>query len=117
MYKKQSIAVVHRDLVKKLEADLAAADGTGQCDERKKLREEVERLKGEIEHRALKGDFNCDAKVVHFTMNPMAIAERQAEEKHEALIKEVEELRLLLKSGANGGQPSTIGSSLHAQGI
>lgn len=83
----------------------------GQC---QKLREEVDRLKGELEHRALKGDFNCNARVLHFKMNPAAIAEKQAEEKQEALLREVEELRARLATGTTSMGP--VGSSLHAQG-
>ncbi|XP_071871355.1 mitotic arrest-deficient 1 isoform X3 [Bombus fervidus] len=104
---------VYRELVAKLESDLQAAEGHNQADECNKLREEVERLKGELEHRALKGDFNCNARILHFTMNPAAIAEQQAEEKQKALLHEVEELRAKV---AQGGVNMTT-SSLQAQEI
>ncbi|XP_076226270.1 mitotic arrest-deficient 1 [Nomia melanderi] len=104
----------YRELVAKLESNLEAVEGYNQVDECAKLRKEVDRLKGELEHRALKGDFNCDAKVLHFTMNPAAIAEKQAEEKQMALIREVEELRAKL---AQGGANTTAASSLQAQEI
>lgn len=101
-----------RELVAKLESDLQAAESHNQADECNKLREEVERLKGELEHRALKGDFNCNARILHFTMNPAAIAEQQAEEKQKALLHEVEELRAKV---AQGGVNMTT-SSLQTQG-
>lgn len=102
-----------RELIAKLEGDLQAAEGYSQADECNKLREEVERLKGELEHRALKGDFNCNARVLHFTMNPAAIAEQKAEEKQKALLRELEELRA--KVGQQGGD-GTSSSSLQVQG-
>ncbi|XP_054004659.1 mitotic spindle assembly checkpoint protein MAD1 isoform X1 [Hylaeus anthracinus] len=103
----------YRELVAKLESDLQAAEGTYQTDECNKLRQEINQLKGELEHRALKGDFNCNARVLHFTMNPAAIAEQQAEEKHKALLREVEELRAKV---AQGGA-STTSSVLQTQEI
>lgn len=72
------------------------------------MKEEVERLKGELEHRALKGDFNCNARVLHFTMNPAAIAEKQAEEKHAALLQELEELRNKVATGNYGATTSAL---------
>ncbi|OAD57362.1 Mitotic spindle assembly checkpoint protein MAD1 [Eufriesea mexicana] len=105
---------VYRELIAKLESDLQAAEGYNQADECNKLREEVERLKGELEHRALKGDFNCNAQILHFTMNPAAIAEQQAEEKQKALLRELEELRA--KVGQQGGD-GTSSSSLQLQEI
>lgn len=104
---------VYRDLVAKLESDLQAAEGYNQTEECNKLKEEVERLKGELEHRALKGDFNSNARVLHFTMNPAAIAEQQAEEKQKALLCELEELRAKVMQG---GINATT-SSLQAQEI
>lgn len=101
-----------RELVAKLESDLQVAESHNQADECNKLREEVKRLKGELEHRALKGDFNCNARILHFTMNPAAIAEQQAEEKQKALLHEVEELRAKV---AQGGVNMTT-SSLQTQG-
>ncbi|XP_076623924.1 mitotic arrest-deficient 1 [Colletes latitarsis] len=103
----------YRELVAKLESDLQAAEGNHQMDECHKLRQEINRLKGELEHRALKGDFNCNARVLHFTMNPAAIAEQQAEEKHKALLRELEELRAKV---AQGGANTTT-SSLQVQEI
>ncbi|XP_043251139.1 mitotic spindle assembly checkpoint protein MAD1 isoform X1 [Colletes gigas] len=103
----------YRELVAKLESDLQAAEGNHQMDECHKLRQEINRLKGELEHRALKGDFNCNARVLHFTMNPAAIAEEQAEEKHKALLRELEELRAKV---AQGGANTTT-SSLQVQEI
>lgn len=94
---------VYRDLVTKLENDLQAAEGYNKMDECNKLKEEVERLKGELEHRALKGDFNCDSRILHFTMNPAAIAEKQAEEKQKALLRELEELRAKVALGSGSG--------------
>ncbi|XP_026666569.1 mitotic spindle assembly checkpoint protein MAD1 isoform X2 [Ceratina calcarata] len=91
---------VYRELVTKLENDLQAAEGHNKMDECNKLRIEVERLKGELEHRALKGDFNCDSRILHFTMNPAAIAEKQAEEKQKALLRELEELRAKVSLGS-----------------
>lgn len=95
-----------------MEADLQAADADTQRNENNKLREQIEQLKGELEHRALKGDFNCNARVLHLVMNPTAIAEKQAEEKQLALLREVEELRAKMTSGNYGATTS----SLHAQG-
>ena len=101
-------------MVSKLEADLGVTETGLAKDECQKLRDEVERLKGELEHRALKGDFNCNARVLHFTMNPAAIATQHAEEKQQALLREVEELRARVELG---GGASVVGvSSLHAQG-
>lgn len=101
-----------RDLVSKLEADLQAAESCTQKNECDKLRGEIEQLRGELEHRALKGDFNCNSRVLHFTMNPTALAEKQAEEKQAALLQEVEELRAKVASGNYG----TVTSSLQTQG-
>lgn len=96
-----------------MEADLQAVETGTQKNECNKLREEIEQLKGELEHRALKGDFNCNARVLHFTMNPSAIAEKQIEEKQAALLREVEELRAKVGSGNYGATTS----SLQTQGI
>lgn len=98
----------YRDLVNKLEADLQAAEVGAQKNECNKLRKEIEQLRGELEHRTLKGDFNCNARVLHFTMNPAAIAERQAEEKQAALLREVEELRAKVGSGNYGATTSSL---------
>ncbi|XP_011297899.1 mitotic spindle assembly checkpoint protein MAD1 [Fopius arisanus] len=110
----------YRDLVEKLEADLATVSDPATLrakDECRQLREEVERLKGELEHRALKGDFNVNSRILHFKMNPAAIAEQQAEEKQKALLQEVEELRARVQHGftAQGGAPLTTSSSFQAQ--
>lgn len=99
-------------MVSKLEADLQAAETCIQRNECDKLREEIEQLKGELEHRALKGDFNCNSRVLHFTMNPTALAEKQAEEKQAALLQELEELRVKVASGSYG----VVTSSLQTQG-
>lgn len=99
----------------KLEADLESLDGVNQREENKNLKEELDQLKGELEHRALKGDFNINAKILHFKFNPLAVASQQAEEKQMALVQEVEQLRALVASGNVSGAPAT--SSLHAQGI
>ncbi|XP_015605578.1 mitotic spindle assembly checkpoint protein MAD1 [Cephus cinctus] len=110
----------YRNLVARLEADLEAADGSALKAECQALREKIDRLKGELEHRALKGDFNCNARILHFTMNPAAIAEKQAEEKQQALLREVEELRARVSLGNNGTAANAIplpGSSLQAQEI
>ncbi|XP_043267547.1 mitotic spindle assembly checkpoint protein MAD1 [Venturia canescens] len=105
----------YRDLVTKLEAELGGTEAGVDRDECQKLREENERLKEELEHRALKGDFNCNARIMHFSMNPAAIASQLAEEKQQALIREVEELRARVQIGAG---PSAAGvPSLHAQEI
>ena len=104
----------YRELVAKLESDLQAAEGYNHVEVCNKLKEEIERLKGELEHRALKGDFNCNARVLHFTMNPAAIAEKQAEEKQKALLQELKELRAKM---AHGGSSSTTPSSLQAEEI
>lgn len=101
-----------RELVAKLEGDLQIAEGYSQIDDCNKLKEEIERLKGELEHRALKGDFNCNSRILHFTMNPAALAEKQAEEKQKAILQELEELRAKM---AQGGFNSTT-SSLQVQG-
>ncbi|CAL1689070.1 unnamed protein product [Lasius platythorax] len=98
----------YRDLVNKLEADLQAAETGTQKNECNKLREEIEQLRGELEHRALKGDFNCNARILHFAMNPAAIAEKQAEEKQAALLREVEELRAKVRSGNYGATTSSF---------
>ncbi|XP_076761521.1 mitotic arrest-deficient 1 [Xylocopa sonorina] len=98
---------VYRELVAKLENDLHAAESC-QSEEYNKLKKEVERLKGELEHRALKGDFNCNARVLHFTMNPAAIAEKQAEEKQRALLSELEDLRMKVAQGNANATTSTL---------
>ncbi|KYQ60133.1 Mitotic spindle assembly checkpoint protein MAD1 [Trachymyrmex zeteki] len=103
----------YRDLVSKLEMDLQTAETGTQKNECNKLKEEIEQLKGELEHRALKGDFNCNARVLHFTLNPASMAEKQAEEKQAALLREVEELRAKVASGNYG----TTVSSLQTQEI
>ena len=90
-------------------------DGTVHVKELEKLREENEKLKDEIAHRALKGDFNINTRILHFKMNPAAIAEKQAEEKQNALLEEVERLRILASSGNHSGT-SIPASSVHAQG-
>ncbi|XP_076294656.1 mitotic arrest-deficient 1 isoform X2 [Lasioglossum baleicum] len=105
----------YRELAAKLESDLQAVEGPNQVDECNKLRKEIDRLKGELEHRALKGDFNCNARVLHFTMNPAAVAEKQAEEKQMALLREVEELRVKVAQGGASVTPTT--SSLQTQEI
>ncbi|XP_046747648.1 mitotic spindle assembly checkpoint protein MAD1 [Diprion similis] len=105
----------YRELVTKLESDLEAAEDCVQKGQCQRLREEIERLQGELEHRALKGDFNCNARILHFKMNPAALAEKQAEEKYEALLREVEELRARTASGTLNLGP--IGSSVQAQEI
>lgn len=93
-------------MVLKLELDLQAAEAYGQKNE--KLLDEIKRLKGELEHRALKGDFNCNARVLHFTMNPAAIAEKQAEEKQAVLLQELEELRSKVATGNYGATTSSL---------
>ncbi|KYM89664.1 Mitotic spindle assembly checkpoint protein MAD1 [Atta colombica] len=103
----------YRDLVSKLETDLQTAEIGTQKNECNKLKEEIEQLRGELEHRTLKGDFNCNARVLHFTMNPASMAEKQAEEKQAALLQEVEELRAKMASGNYG----TTVSSLQTQEI
>lgn len=95
-----------------MELDLQAAEADTQKQDCTKLREEIEHLKDELKHRSLKGDFNCGARVLHFTMNPAAIAERQAEEKQAALLKEIEVLRTKVAEGGCG----TTTSSLQTQG-
>lgn len=70
-------------------------------------------MKGELEHRALKGDFNCNSRILHFRMNPQAVAEQEAEEKQKALLRELEELRSKVNTGSTG---TVASSSLHAQG-
>ena len=102
-------------MVAKLESDIDAVDGRGHKDELRKLKEENDRLKGEMEHRALKGDFNINTRILHFKMNPAAIAEQQAEEKQKALLQEVEQLRAIVGSGNHSGAPAV--SSLQAQGL
>lgn len=91
-----------------MEADLQATETGTKKNEYNKLREEIEQLKGELEHRALKGDFNCKARVLHFTMNPTAIAEKQAEEKQAALLREVDELRSKVATGNFGATTSSL---------
>lgn len=81
-----------RELVSKLETDLQAAEDVTHKNEYNKLREEIEQLKGELEHRLLKDDFNCNC-------NPAAIAEKQAEEKQAAMLRELEELRSKMATG------------------
>ncbi|CAL7938793.1 unnamed protein product [Xylocopa violacea] len=98
---------VYRELVSKLENDLHTAENC-RSDEYNNLKKEVEQLKGELEHRALKGDFNCNARVLHFTMNPAAIAEKQAEEKQKALLSELEELRAKVAQGNANATTSTL---------
>ncbi|XP_032666552.1 mitotic spindle assembly checkpoint protein MAD1 isoform X2 [Odontomachus brunneus] len=98
----------YRELVNKLEADLQATEDVIQKNECNKLKEEIEQLKGELEHRSLKGDFNCNVRVLHYTMNPAAIAEKQAEEKQAALLREVEELRAKMATGNFGATTSSL---------
>ncbi|CAG5102106.1 Similar to MAD1L1: Mitotic spindle assembly checkpoint protein MAD1 (Homo sapiens) [Cotesia congregata] len=105
----------YRDLVSKLEADLDSVDSTATRKECQRLREEVDKLKGELEHRVLKGDFNCNARILHFKMNPAAVASQQAEEKMAGILREVEELRARVQLG-NTDAPIGV-SSVHAQEI
>ncbi|XP_014207576.1 mitotic spindle assembly checkpoint protein MAD1 [Copidosoma floridanum] len=105
----------YKELVSKYEADLEALEGRSQKDEIKKLKDEIDKLKGELEYRALKGDFNINSKILHFKMNPAAIAMQQAEEKQKALLEEVERLRIIVSSGSHSGTAPT--SSLQAQEI
>lgn len=91
-----------------MEADLQATETNSEKNECNKLRAEIEQLRGELEHRALKGDFNCHSRILHFTMNPAAIAEKQAEEKQAALLREVEELRAKVASGNYGATVSSL---------
>ncbi|KAK0172583.1 hypothetical protein PV328_005884 [Microctonus aethiopoides] len=105
----------YRDLVSKLEANLATSDAIRSREEYQKLRDENEKLKAELEHRILKGDFNCNARVLHFKMNPAAIASQQNEDKMKALYAEVEELRSQVKLG--NSETFTGTSSVHAQEI
>ena len=113
MFQYGKIYLFFRELVAKLEFDLEGIDGKSQRDEVIKLKEEINKLKGELEHRALKGDFNINTKILHFKMNPAAIAEQQAEEKQKALLQEVEQLRAIVGSGNTSNAPV---SSLQAQG-
>lgn len=104
----------YRELVAKLESDLEVVDSGKQREEFRKLQEEVGKLKDELAHRALKGDFSCNSRILHFRMNPQAVAEQEAEEKQKALLRELEELR----GKVNSDNPGTTGSSsLHAQEI
>ncbi|KAG7187922.1 hypothetical protein KM043_013886 [Ampulex compressa] len=103
----------YRELVAKLEADLQSSDSSHQCEECNKLREQVEWLKAELEHRALKGDFNCDARILHFKANPAEIAFNLAEEKRMALLKELEDLRAIAKPGECGpNTPSLLSQEM-----
>ncbi|KAF7997150.1 hypothetical protein HCN44_005427 [Aphidius gifuensis] len=109
----------YRNLVTKLEEDLIAISDPEiikSKDECFKLREEIKKLKGELEHRALKGDFNCNAKILHFKMNPAEIASQLAEDKQKALLQEVEELRAMVQLG-NAGVSGIASSSLYAQDV
>ncbi|XP_014222520.1 mitotic spindle assembly checkpoint protein MAD1 [Trichogramma pretiosum] len=96
----------YRELVAKLEADIEALDGAPHLQAFKLLKEENEKLKDEIAHRALKGDFNINTKIVHYKLNPAALAEQQAEEKEKALLEEVEQLRTIVSSGSTGKGPA-----------
>ena len=98
----------------RLENDIELLDGGNQKDENKKLKAEIEKLKNEIAHRALKGDFNINCRVLHYKMNPAAIAEQQAEEKQKAMVKELEDLRAVVASGNVSG--ASVVSILPAQG-
>lgn len=91
-----------------MEADLQAADDVILKNEYNKLKEEIEQLKGELEHRSLKGDFNSKVRVLHYTMNPATIAEKQAEEKQAALLREVKELRAKIAMGNFGATTSSL---------
>lgn len=109
----------YRKLVDQLEMDLTTVINTeaaGSNEECVKLREEVKKLKGELEHRALKGDFNCNARVLHFKMNPAEIAGQLADDKQRALLQEVEELRAMVQLGNTSGT-CVAGSSVQAQEI
>lgn len=98
-----------------MESDIELLD-SGDRTENAKLREEIEKMKHELAHRALKGDFNINARILHYTMNPAAIAEQQAQEKQNAMIKELEDLRAIVTSGcAPTGAPAV--SSLQSQGF
>ncbi|XP_001604630.2 mitotic spindle assembly checkpoint protein MAD1 [Nasonia vitripennis] len=106
----------YRELVAKLESDLEVCDGKGLKEENKKLKAEIERLQGELEHRALKGDFNINTRILHYKLNPLALAEQEAEAKQNALLQEVEQLRAVVASGNPSGVPA-VSSSLQAKEI
>lgn len=99
----------------KLEADVESLEARNHGDEFKKIKEENDRLRTEFEHRALKGDFNVNSRIMHYKFNPAAIAEQLADDKQKALLQEVETLRTLAASGNHSGVPAV--SSLQAQGL
>ncbi|XP_046404594.1 mitotic spindle assembly checkpoint protein MAD1 [Ischnura elegans] len=66
--------------------------------EAERLSAHVDQLEGELEHRALKGDFNPKGtKVVHFKMNPAALASEKYVDELEAYKSECERLRERVK--------------------
>ncbi|XP_034935395.1 mitotic spindle assembly checkpoint protein MAD1 [Chelonus insularis] len=88
----------YRDLVSKLEADLDTYGTVTSREECQQLREEIEILRRELEHRVLKGDFNCKSRVLHLKHNPAALANQQAQEKMHKLQQEIEKLRQYVQS-------------------
>ncbi|XP_071442728.1 mitotic spindle assembly checkpoint protein MAD1 [Hetaerina americana] len=63
-----------------------------------RLGSRVEELEGELEHRALKGDFNPkDIKVVHFKMNPATLASNKYVDEMETYRSECDRLRERVK--------------------
>lgn len=96
------IPTFSRELVARLESDLESVDGRSRKDECIKLQAEIDKMKTELEHRALKGDFNINSRILHFKMNPAAIAGQQADDKHKVLLEEVEQLRTEVASGSSG---------------
>ncbi|KAG8236567.1 hypothetical protein J437_LFUL015753, partial [Ladona fulva] len=62
------------------------------------LRERIDQLEGEIEHRALKGDFNMvGTKILHFNMNPLTLATEKYVDDLQTYRAECERLRERVK--------------------
>ncbi|XP_034044169.1 mitotic spindle assembly checkpoint protein MAD1 [Thalassophryne amazonica] len=80
--------------------------------ERQRLEEQNNILELRLERHNLQGDYDpVKTKVVHFTMNPTAVAKQQRQQEDEALQEEVTRLRELVRSLQDGGTLS------HAQDV
>ncbi|KAF6202689.1 hypothetical protein GE061_003090 [Apolygus lucorum] len=72
-------------------------------DENLALKEKVEQMQYELEHRALRGDFNVqNTKILHFKMNPTSQAIEQRTDELEKLRTEVAQLRERLRLVSEG---------------
>lgn len=110
----------YRERIKQMEADPSlitpppgssmTAESTAELEklrkENKTLKETVEKLEFEMEHRSLKGDFNTlNTKILHFKMNPTTEALTAREDELTKLRKELfdknERLKLYMDGNVN----------------